>query len=181
MEDVRHPHRELGLMKLLGLEKVPEARTLGNWLCRIGNSRQSMQALAEINKCILSAGLHHRRRVTLDIDTAVIEYCMRDSEFNCKGSRGHTPIAGHLAEFEQVAEVDFRERNAPPNKENLEFIKKCEAALPAGVSIRHLRADAATCQAGVIDYCEANDIRHVIRSIMDVSLKESISAIKPSD
>ncbi len=63
-------------------------------------------------------------------------------------------MAGHLAEIEQVVEVDFREGSATPNKENLEFIKKCEAALPVGVSIRHLRADAATYQAGVINYCE---------------------------
>ena len=64
-------------------------------------------------------------------------------------------------------EVGFREENAPPNKENLEFNKKYEAALPAGVSIRHLRADAATCQAGAINYCETNDSRYVIRAKMD--------------
>ena len=72
LEDVRHPHREPGLMKLSGFEKMPEARTLGNWLRRIGNSRQSMQALIEINKCMLSAGLHHCKRVTLDIDAALL-------------------------------------------------------------------------------------------------------------
>ncbi len=57
-------------------------------------------------------------------------------------------MVGHIAEIEQVVEVEFREGNAPPNKENLEFIKQCESALPAGVSVRHLRADAATYQAG---------------------------------
>ena len=50
---------------------------------------------------------------------------------------------GHIAETEQVIEVDFREGNAQPNEENLGFIRKCEAALPAGVSVRRLRADAA--------------------------------------
>ena len=34
---------------------------------------------------------------------------------------------------------------------------------------------------GVINYCEANDIRFVIRAKMDSSLKASMSAIKPSD
>ncbi len=47
--------------------------------------------------------------------------------------------------------------------------------------VRHLRADAATYQAGVINYCEANDIRYVIRAKMDTSVKESMSTIKPSD
>ncbi len=90
-------------------------------------------------------------------------------------------MVGHIAEIEQVAKVDFRKGNAPPNKGNLEFIQKSEAASPAGVSVGHLRADAATCQAGVINYCEANDIRYVIRAKMDSSLKESLSAIQSSD
>ena len=181
LEDVRHLHHESGLMKLLGFENVPEAKTLGNWLRRIGDGSQSMQALVEINKHLLSAGLHHRRRVTLDIDATVIECSKQDTQFNYKGSRGYTPMVGHIAEIEQVVEVDFRAGNVPPNKENLEFIKQCEAALPAGVSVAHLRADAATYQAGVINYCESNDIRYVIRAKMDSALKESMSAIKPCD
>ena len=47
LEDVRHLHREPGLMKLPGFEQVPKARTPGNWLRRIGSSEQSMQALVE--------------------------------------------------------------------------------------------------------------------------------------
>ena len=45
LKDVRHLHRESGLMKLLGFENVPDAKTLGNWLRRIGDSSQSRQAL----------------------------------------------------------------------------------------------------------------------------------------
>ena len=73
LEDVRHLHHESGLIKLLGFEKVPDAKTQDNWLRRSGNSRQSMQALVVINKCILSAGLHRCKQVTLDIDATVIE------------------------------------------------------------------------------------------------------------
>ena len=47
---VRRLHHEPGLMKLLDFENVPETKTLGNWLRRIGDSRQSMQTLVEINK-----------------------------------------------------------------------------------------------------------------------------------
>ena len=82
LEDVRHLHREPGLMKLLGFEQLPEARTLGNWLRRIASSEQSTQALVEINKHLLSAGLHHCRRVTLDIDATVIECNRKGTEFN---------------------------------------------------------------------------------------------------
>ena len=114
------------LMKLLGFEKVSDAKTLGNWLRRIGNTRQSKQALVVINKCRLSAGLHQCKRVTLDVDATVIECNNKETRFNCKGSRGYTSMAGHLTEIEQAAEVDFRQGNAPPNKAKLEFIKKSE-------------------------------------------------------
>ena len=53
--------------------------------------------------------------------------------------------------------------------------------MPAGVSIRDLRTDAATYQAWVINYCEANDISYVTRAKLDASLKESMLAIKQSN
>ena len=42
---------------------------------------------------------------------------------------------GHIVNTEQVVAVDFRDGNVPPNKENLEFIKQCEASLPQGVAV----------------------------------------------
>ena len=86
-EDIRRVHRQPGLMNLFGFEKVPETRTLGNWLRRISDSRHLMQVLVEINKCMLSAHLHHCKRVTQDIDAKVIEFSKRDAELNYKGSR----------------------------------------------------------------------------------------------
>ncbi len=68
------------LMKLLGFEQVPEARTLGNWLRRMSDSRQSIQTLVKINKHLPSAGLHHCRRVTPDIDVTVIECNKKGTE-----------------------------------------------------------------------------------------------------
>ena len=50
LEDIRPLHHEPELMKLLDFENVLETKTLGNWLRRIGDSRQSMQTLVEINK-----------------------------------------------------------------------------------------------------------------------------------
>ena len=115
LEDVRHLHHEQGPMKLLGFEKVPDAKTLSYWLRHIGNSRQSTQAMVEISKCILSAGLHQCRRVMPDIDATVIECSGRETKITCKGSRVYAAMTGHPAEIEQVADVDFREGNAPPN------------------------------------------------------------------
>ncbi len=38
LEDVRHLRHESGLMKLLGFKNMPDGKTLGNWLRRIGDS-----------------------------------------------------------------------------------------------------------------------------------------------
>ena len=72
LDDVSHLQKEKPLMKLLGYWKLPEAKTLGKWLQRVGRSAQAMQGLANINKLILAAALYKRKQITLDIDATVI-------------------------------------------------------------------------------------------------------------
>ena len=126
----------VGIDQTVEIENIPDAKTLGNWLRCISDSSQSRKAPVEINKHLLSAGLHHCRRITLDIDATVIECNKQETQFNYKGSRGYTPMVGYLAEIEQVVEIDFWEGNAPPNKENIEFIQNCEAAFPTRIFCR---------------------------------------------
>ena len=45
-------------------------------------------------------------------------------------NRGYMPMVGHLAEIDQVVAVDFCPGNVAPAKDNLIFLKHCEAALP---------------------------------------------------
>lgn len=181
LEDVRHLKGEAGLMRRLGLDPLPDARTFGNWLRRLGQCRQAQPALADINRTLMSAALHRCRTVTLDIDATVIASKKSAAKWNCKGSRGYTPMVGHIAETGQVVETEFRAGNAPPNKDSLGFIRRCEAALPAGVSVARLRVDAAGCQAEVINHARDRGIGFVIRAKMDTALKNSISAIRESD
>ena len=51
-----------------------------------------------------------------------------------------------------------------PAEDNLGFIKRCEAGLPAGASARYLRADAASYQGAVFEHCEAHEIGYVVRA-----------------
>ena len=67
LDDVSHLQKEQPLMQLLGCGQLPGARTLGNWLRRVGRSDQGMQGLVNSNKTILAAALHKRKKITLDI------------------------------------------------------------------------------------------------------------------
>ena len=178
LDDVSHLQKEKPLMKLLGCGKLPGAKTLGNWLRRVGRSCQAMQGLVNINKTILAAGLYNRTQITLDIDATVIESNKRTARYTYKKHRGYTPMVGHIAETDQVVAVEFREGNESPNKENLQFIQRCESALPEGVSVSDVRIDAAGYQAAVINYAMDNGMGFAIRAKMDSAVKETISEIK---
>ena len=178
LDDVSHLQKEKPLMKLLGCGKLPGAKTLGNWLRRVGRSCQAMQGLVNVNKTILAAGLYNRTQITLDIDATVIESNKRTARYTYKKHRGYTPMVGHIAETDQVVAVEFREGNESANKENLQFIQRCESALPAGVSVSDVRIDAAGYQAAVINYAMDSGMGFAIRAKMDRAVKETLSEIK---
>ena len=133
-----------------------------------------MQGLVNLNKTILAAGLYNRTQITLDIDATVIESSKRAVRDTYKKHRGYTPMVGHIAETDQVVAVEFREGDESPNKENLQFIQRCESVLPDDVFC----IDAAGYQAGVINYAMESGIGFAIRAKMDCAVKESLSEIK---
>ena len=90
-------------------------------------------------------------------------------------------MIGHIGETGQVAAVEFWEGNESANKRNLEFIPRCQSALPDGVSVSHVRIDAAGYQAAVINHAMDNDMGFAIRAKMDGAVKETISGIQNCD
>ena len=117
----------------------------------------------------------------MDIDATVIESNKRTAKFTYKKHRGYTPMIGHIGETGQVVAVEFREGNESANKRNLEFIQRCQSALPDGVSVSHVRIDAAGYQAAVINHAMDNDMGFAIRAKMDGTVKETISGIQNCD
>ena len=165
-------------MQQLGCGQLPGAKTLGNWLRRVGRSDQGMQGLVNINKKILTTALYKRKKITLDIDATVIESNKRSAQFMYKKHRGYTPMIGHIGETGQVVAAQFREGNESANKKNLEFIQRCQSALPEGVSVSHVRMDAASYQAAVINHVMDNAMGFAIRAKMDGTVKETLSGIQ---
>ena len=90
-------------------------------------------------------------------------------------------MVGHIGETGQVVAVEFREGNESANKRNLEFIQRCQSALPDCVSVSHVRIDAAGDQAAVINHAMDNAMGFAIRAKMDGTVKATISGIQECD
>lgn len=91
------------------------------------------------------------------------------------------PMVGHIAETGQIVACDFREGNASPSRENLEFIQQCEKSLPEGCVVKKLRIDAAGYQKSIIRYCDDHQIDYAIRAKMSASVKAQIEVLSESD
>ena len=171
LEDVRHIREDKALRKLLGLRRLPSADMLGDWLRRLGKDEVGIKALVKVNRRLLGWALGRCRRVTLDIDATPVLCEKRTAQWTYLKQRGYMPMLGHIGETGQAVGCDFREGNVAPAEDNLGFIKTCVAGLPAGVAVRYLRADAASYQGGIFQYCDAHKIGYVIRAKRSAELK----------
>lgn len=181
LDDVKHFHDDEALTQVLGIQKIPKASAIGNWLRRMGNNGQGLKSLSDVNKGVLKAALHRCKGITLDIDATEIISHKADAQWTYNKNQGYMPMVGHIAEVGMVVACDFRTGNTSPAKDNLAFIQQCKAALPQDCYIKFLRIDAAGYQAKIIQYCEEQGIHYAIRAKMSVSIKEYIETLKETD
>ena len=85
------------------------------------------------------------------------------------------PIVGHLAENGLMVSEEFREGKQPPASRNLEFFKHCIKQMPKGKRIKYFRADAASYQASIVNYCNKEKIKFVIGADLDKAVVRAIS------
>lgn len=181
LDDVKHLHEDQALSQVLGIERIPKASALGNWLRRMGKSQRGLQALEKVNQHLLKAALHKRKGVTLDIDATEIISHKAEAKWTYNKNQGYMPMVGHIAEVGMVVACDFREGNQPPAKDNLAFIEQCQSALPDGCFVQNLRIDAAGYQVKIIQHCEQHNLYYAIRAKMSASIKEQIEALDDKD
>ena len=181
LDDVRHLSDDDALRTILELDKIPQASTLGEWLRKAGAKTESFSAWHDVNKVVLKTTLHHCKKVTLDIDATEIIAHKSSAKWTYKKNKGYMPMVGHIAQTGQVLSVDFREGNAAPSKENLEFIKQCQRSLPNNCTVNQLRIDAAGYQKSIIKYCDDQQIAYAIRAKSSASLKEHIASRTEKD
>ena len=178
LEDQRQVRCDEALRELLGLEELPSVDASGDWLRRMG-AGPGLEALAAVQRRVLAWGLRRMkpREFTLDIDATQIVAEKREALRTYKGAVGYMPIVGHLAENGMVVGEEFRAGNVSPNARNAEFIRHCEAQMPAGTRIAHLRGDNAAYQAEIFNECEEQGRSFAIGAPLDASVLAAINAI----
>ena len=179
IEDIREIKVDEGLRELLCIEQIPSSDAFYSWLKRMGKA-EGLKGLEQLNRFYLHKQLKREKGIkdyTLDIDATAILACKKESEMTYKGFRGYMPMVGHLAENGLVVYEEFRQGNVTPSAKNLEFIKQCEKQMAEGKRIGYLRADAASYQAEIFNYCERRKIKYAIGAHIDNAVKEAILSI----
>lgn len=179
LEDLREIDADTPLKELLGLDRIPSTDAVGDWLRRTG-SGGGFSGLRRVNQHLLNLALRQDDRTdyTLDIDATLIEADKDSAACTYKGFKGYAPLVGHLAENGLVLLDEFREGNDSPQSRNLEFLKSCVARMPEGKRIARFRADSASYQARIIDYCVEEGIEFAIGADRDEGVLKSISGVE---
>ena len=178
LEDIRQIKEDKLLRKLLKLGTIPTTAAIGEWLLRKGRS-SGLKQINNINKTILhkSLSLESRISYTLDIDASEIVSNKHSALYTYKKNKGYMPIVGHLAENQLIVGSEFRSGNISPSTRNYEFMKECIKAMPKGKYITGFRADSASYQAQIINYCNDNGISYAIGGVLNSSVLKAIAAI----
>lgn len=182
LEDVREISLDRALLDLLQIKQVPSTSAIGDWLRFVGNVKGGLNGLSQCNRVILRKGLKKtgRKEFTLDIDATQIIAEKRSAKLTYKGEYGYMPILGHIAETGMVVHDEFREGNISPQSRNLPFIKACCGKMPNRKQIKRLRADSASYQSAIFNWCEDKGVKFAIGGRMDESVKRAIKELKPA-
>ena len=181
LDEVRNLTDDHALRTVLGIEQLPQASALGDWLRRMGHSFSIQAAWVAVNRVLLKAALHHVKKITLDIDATEVVADKTSAAWTYNKNKGYMPMVGHIAETGQIVAVDFRTGNTSPASENFEFIEQCQNALPEGSTVAALRIDAAGYQQKIIEHCDKNGIHYAIRAKRCAAIREQIASASESD
>jgi len=175
LEDVRMIHSDKALRELLDMQRIPTADSIGKWLKRY--TTEKINGIEKLNQILLQRYLSKvEEPLVLDIDATVIESHKSIAYTTYKMFPGFTPIIGHV-NGGYVIHQEFRQGNIAPADNNLDFLKACEVQLPQEKTFDYLRADAASYQAALFNYCNKNDITYTIGGHLDQSVLNIITQI----
>ena len=176
LDDIRIIREDKAMRKLLKLNAIPTADAVGKWLKRHGLI--GMYGVEHINRKLLKRYLKRlKKALVLDIDASVIMSYKESAAYTYKMFPGYTPMIGHI-NGGYIIHSEFRSGNIAPADHNLSFIERCINQLPSGRTLAYIRADAASYQHELFDYCDERGITYTIGAHLDSSVLESIQEIK---
>ena len=176
LDDLRMIQADKAIQEVLHIRNVPTADSTGKWLKRHGLI--GMYGMEKMNKVLLKRYLNRiEEPLVLDIDASVIESHKSTAVYTYKMFPGFTPMIGHI-NGGYIIHSEFRSGNIAPADHNLTFIQRCEAQLPKEKKIAFIRADSASYQAELFDYCEDNNITYTVGAHLDSSVLKNINEIE---
>ena len=130
------------------LDALPSTDAVGDWLRRTATGA-GLKGLDRINRRAVAARIRQTgiTALTLDGDASQTVAEKGSAHFTYQGEQGYMPMIGHLAETGVVIYDEFWVGNITPATKNLEFTRACEARLPKGYRIVHVRLDSVGSQA----------------------------------
>jgi hypothetical protein len=170
LEDLRELRGEREVLERLGLEAVPDAGTVGDWLRRQGMG--GAEAIQQVNREVGAECLAEEPgELVLDVDATEIEAEKQDAAWTYHHVKGYMPMLGYVNGV--CVGHEFREGNQSPGAGILEFAQGCEAALPQGKRI-YFRSDSAAYQAAVINHYSQPGRNFTITADQDQAVKREI-------
>lgn len=174
LEDLRELQAEQEVLKELGLEAVPDAGTVGDWLRRQGEA--GAEAMQQVNHKLIAACLEREpEELILDVDATEIEAEKQEAEWTYNHLQGYMPMLGYVNGV--CVGSEFREGNQSPSAGILEFAQRCEGALPEGKRI-YFRSDSAAYQAAAINRYSQPGRIFTITADQDAAVKREIQNLR---
>jgi DDE family transposase len=176
LEDLRELQAEQQVLKELGLEAVPDAGTVGDWLRRQGEA--GAEAMQQANQKVIAGCLApESEELILDVDATEIEAEKQEAAWTYHHVQGYMPMLGYVNGV--CVGYEFREGNQSPGAGILEFAQRCERALPKGKRI-YFRSDSAAYQAAVINHYRQPGRSFSITADQDAAVKREIQNLPES-
>ena len=173
LEDLRELREEQAVLRRLGLEELPSADAVGDWLRRVGD--RGVEALQTVNGELVASTLAAGpEELKLDVDATIIEAEKREAEWTYEKVKGYQPLIGYVGGV--VVHQEFRAGNESAGGRAVEFLQGCAKQLPAGKKI-YLRSDSAFYQAGVMNYCWEQGWTFTITADQDSAVKAAMRQI----
>lgn len=175
IEDIKVIKEDIALKESLKLKNIPTPTAILKWLQRTG--LMGIYGLETINRKMIKRYLRKiNEDIILDIDATVIESNKSTAWTTYKECVGYTPMIGHI-NGGYVIHQEFRDGNTAPAFNNLEFIQNCIKQLPNKTKLQWVRADAASYQTDIFNYCDEKKINYCIGAKITKNVSDEIDAI----
>lgn len=175
IEEIKEIRNDKALKESLKIKNIPTATTILKWLGRTG--LMGIYGLQRINKKLIKRYLKKvKEELVLDIDATVIESNKSTAWTTYKECVGYVPMIGHI-NGGYIIHSEFRDGNIAPAFNNLEFIKNCIKQLQCDKKLKWVRADAASYQADIFNYCDKEKIYFSIGAKITKNVSSEIENI----